>query len=157
MNWAIWKTLSWRRLVRVSQPLSQKWPNSGPNWPLGPLTLKAHFGPLFSISIKSNLKCPGINSGTRLKFGCSIMILSKHLISKHSIAVKSCGNQTIPHTVKTNARFAKHGNLLVEPARSMGGLNIRTMLRRKLDVMRTQDSSMMKRKSQRNKQWRMQY
>ena len=46
----------------------------------------------------------------------------------------------------------KHGTLLVEPARSMGGPNIRTILRRKLDVMRTQDTSMMKRKSQRNKQ-----
>ena len=75
------------------------------------------------------------------------MFLSKHLISQHSIAVKSCGNQTIPHTVKINARFAK-------PARSMGGLNIRTILRRKLDVMRTQDTSMKKRKSQRNKQWK---
>ena len=119
---------------------------------------------MFSIIINSTLKCPGSNSDflIRLKVGCSIrvrlnpfeisscFVLSKHVISQHSIAVESFGNQTIPHIVKINARFAKHGTLLVEPARSMGGPNIRTILRRKMDVMRTQDTSMMKRKSPRN-------
>ena len=60
--------------------------------------------------------------------------------------------KTIPHTVNINARFAKHVTLVVEHARSMGGLYIRTILIRKLNVMRTQDTSKMKRKSQRNKQ-----
>ena len=62
----------------------------------------------------------------------------------------------VQYTLKTyvRSRLILCTIITLEPARRMGGQNIRTISRRKLDVMRTQDTSMMKRKSQRNKQWK---